>query len=50
MEYLVEVFEGLVFPKRDLVCDVHERAETKSSDVAQTYLEIAKEVERWVRS
>jgi len=29
---------------------VHERAETRSSEVAQTYLEIAKEVERWVRS
>jgi len=29
---------------------VHERAETKNSDVAQAYLEVAKEVEKWVRS
>ncbi len=29
---------------------VYERPETKESDVAQAYLEIAKEVERWVRS
>ncbi len=29
---------------------LYERPETKGSDVAQAYLEIAKEVERWVRS
>ncbi len=29
---------------------VHERAETKESDVARIYLDLAKEVERWVRS
>ncbi len=29
---------------------VHERAETKESDVAHAYLDIAKEVERWAKS
>ena len=29
---------------------LYERSETKSSDVAQAYLEVAKEVEKWVRS
>ena len=41
----VKLAETPVFRK-----PVHERPETRSSDVAKAYLEVAEEVERWLRS